>query len=166
MSSSGNMVRCRRSSVLRRGSIAGANSHYGRKMSIVIPQEDCELMHLAPSIQRFWKVTQMFVNTYNCMRPSQSNLFYTADFPDTSLLQLARTKEGDFTGENLSPRSQRLMNLLPKPKTSQAMVLVNLERVKTQVANGMDHVRKVQFLSSSFIREYFERIPPVQVVSQ
>jgi hypothetical protein len=55
------------------------------------------------------------------------------------------------------------MSLLPKPKTSEAVVLLNLKRVKAQIANGMDQIKKVQYLASSFIKEYFERIPAVQV---
>ena len=59
MSSDSNMVCCRRGSVLRRGSIVGINAHNGRKMSVSVAQEDGELLHLAPSIQRFWKVTEI-----------------------------------------------------------------------------------------------------------
>ena len=82
---------------------------------------------------------------------------------NTCLKQQARSKEGSFTGENLSPRSKRFMSLLPKPKTPEAMVLLNLKRIKAQVAHGMDQIKSVQSLASSFLKEYFERIPPVQV---
>ena len=78
-------------------------------------------------------------------------------------MQHARTQEGCFTGENLSPRSKRLMDLLPKPKTPEATVLLNLKRVKAQVANGMDQIKRVQSLACSFIKEYFERIPADKV---
>ncbi len=69
MSNVGHVVRRRRSSVvrrgslvgspvIRRGSIVGSPVRDGRRMSTTISQEDCGLLHLAPSVQRFWQVTQ------------------------------------------------------------------------------------------------------------
>ena len=72
MSSVGNMVR-RRGSVLRRGSIVPANIYNGRKMSMSV-QEDFELSHLSPSIQRFWKVTQIVVHSFSGHRTVTTSL--------------------------------------------------------------------------------------------
>ncbi len=44
-------------SPVRRGSIVGSPARNGRRTSIAISQEDCALLHLAPSVQRFWQVT-------------------------------------------------------------------------------------------------------------
>ncbi len=63
----------------------------------------------------------------------------------------------------MSPRSRRFINLLPKPKTYEATVMKKLERVKAQVADGMEQIRRIQEISSSFIRHHFARIPLPQV---
>ena len=78
-------------------------------------------------------------------------------------MQQARTSGGSFSGENFSPRSKRLMTLLPKPKTYEAKVLMNLQRVKAQVADGMSQIESVKLVASEFIKSYFERIPVHQV---
>jgi hypothetical protein len=78
-------------------------------------------------------------------------------------LQKARTCAGIYSGENLSPRSKRLMAILPKPKTYEATVGLNLNRIQAQIAQDMDRIEQVQVLTSSFIRDHFERIPPDQV---
>ncbi len=68
MSNVGHIVRRRRSSVVRRGSligspvvrrgsIVGSPVRNGRRTSTTLSQEDFELLHLAPSVQRFWQVT-------------------------------------------------------------------------------------------------------------
>lgn len=78
-------------------------------------------------------------------------------------LQRARTRTGAFSGENLSPRSRRLMNILPKPKSYAVTVGLNLNRVQTQITEDLDKMEQVQALISSFIKEYFERISPEKV---
>ena len=85
--------------------------------------------------------------------------------PNTGLLglQRARTQSGSFRGDNLSPRSRRLMAYLPKPKNLQATVGFNLNRVHTQIAQDLDKIKQVQILASSFIKEHFEKISPEQV---
>ena len=55
------------------------------------------------------------------------------------------------------------MAYLPKPKTRQATASMNLNRVQAQIAEDMDKIKQVQLLTSSFIKEHFERIPPDQV---
>ena len=55
------------------------------------------------------------------------------------------------------------MTLLPKPKTYEAKVLMNLQRVKAQVADGMSQIESVKLVASEFIKSYFERIPVHQV---
>jgi hypothetical protein len=82
---------------------------------------------------------------------------------DAGFGQHASTDSGSFTGENLSPRSRRLMSLLPKPKNMQDVILCNLNRIQMQVATEMGKIEHVQAVSSSFIREYFARIPPEKV---
>jgi hypothetical protein len=55
------------------------------------------------------------------------------------------------------------MAVLPKPKTFEATVGLNLNRVQAQIAEGLDKIEQVQVLTSSFIKDHFERIPPDQV---
>ena len=81
-----------------------------------------------------------------------------------SSLQKARSQTGSFKAENLSPRSRRLMAILPKPKTIQATLSSNLNRVQAEIAEDMHKIKQVQVLTSSFIKEHFERIRPGQVL--
>ena len=83
-----------------------------------------------------------------------------------SSLQKARSQTGSFKAENLSPRSRRLMAILPKPKTIQATLSSNLNRVQAEIAEDMDKIKQVQVLTSSFIKEHFERIRPGQVIPE
>ena len=55
------------------------------------------------------------------------------------------------------------MAILPKPKTFEVTVGLNLNRVQAQIAKDMVKIEQVQILTSSFIKEHFERIPPEQV---
>ena len=55
------------------------------------------------------------------------------------------------------------MVYLPKPKAKHATASLNLNRVQEQIAEDMDKIKQVQLLTSSFIKEHFERIPPDQV---
>lgn len=55
------------------------------------------------------------------------------------------------------------MAFLPKPKTFEATVGVHLNRVQAQIAKDMDKIEQVQLLTSSFMRDHFDRIPPDQV---
>ena len=55
------------------------------------------------------------------------------------------------------------MVYLPKPKAKHATASLNLNRVQEQIAEDMDKIKQVQLLTSSFIKEHFERIPSGQV---
>ena len=56
------------------------------------------------------------------------------------------------------------MALLPKPKSYEETVGLNLNRMQAQIAKDMDRIGQVQSLSSSFIKDYFEHIPTDQVL--
>ena len=58
------------------------------------------------------------------------------------------------------------MAILPKPKTIQATLSSNLNRVQAEIAEDMDKIKQVQVLTSSFIKEHFERIRPGQVIPE
>jgi len=77
----------------------------------------------------------------------------------TDLEQQARGSDDKYDGRDLSPRSKRLMSLLPKPKTITERVRDNLQRVQGQVASGLDQIQKVHSIASSFTRQHFARIP-------
>ena len=116
-------------------------------------QVDVALSGLASPVRRFWKVFYEIEALYVFL--------YLHD--SVPMWQHARTKAGDFTGENLSPRSKRLMCFLPKPKSLQDVVISNLTRMQEQVASQMEKIEKVQALSSNIIRDYFARIPHQKV---
>ena len=79
-------------------------------------------------------------------------------------MQKARASDGRYSGENLSPRSRHLMALLPKPKTVERAAVDDLNNMQAQVAHGMCKIEQIQRLSSSFIKEHFDRIHPGQVI--
>jgi hypothetical protein len=143
------------SSVLRRRSSISQQQRQsfvnrGRRDSLV----RSELLHLAPSVQRFWRVRVIVFGSQNSKIQ-----------PQLIFLQKARDDEGEYTTENLSPRSRRLMAVLPKPKSKEETVGLNLNRVNAQIAEGMDKIEKIQTLTSNFIQEHFERIPSDQVLA-
>jgi hypothetical protein len=57
------------------------------------------------------------------------------------------------------------MAVLPKPKSSEETVGLNLNRVQAQIAIGMDKIERIQSLTSDFIKDHFDRIPNEQVLS-
>ena len=63
----------------------------------------------------------------------------------------------------LSPRSRRLIQYLPKPRTLTEVVRADLSHTIAQVAFEMGQIQRVQSLASSFIRTHFERKSPDQV---
>ena len=65
----------------------------------------------------------------------------------------------------MSPRSQRLSALLPKPKGRVGETLARLEHARNTVADELEHTRQVQALMAGCLKRYFETIPKMQVRS-
>jgi uncharacterized protein involved in type VI secretion and phage assembly len=77
--------------------------------------------------------------------------------PEPNLFQKARQTDG------ISPRSRRLLHLLPKPKNEIDKALARLTHVQGQMTQAMNEIQKIQQITSTFLKRHFELIPTEQV---
>ncbi len=64
----------------------------------------------------------------------------------------------------LSPRSKKLAEQLPKPRTETLAAILKLESVRKQVKLTLEESRKVKELVSSSLQRYFALLPEDKVI--